>query len=312
MLDASSGGVLLSKSYEERYRLIESITANTYQWPISRANVSTPQKRPAGVHKVTETTALATQVAQIHQMMKNLMTQDTPKPEPVKVVTNASEVTCVYYGGAHLFEECTANPVSAKYVGNNRYNNPYSNTYNPGWRNLPNFSWSNSQVLITRSEYQKPREPNAEIATTLSSRPQRALPSSTKAPTTYRVKNVVTCKVIKLRNGKECETPPRKETEASGALPDKDNTKERDVSVREPTSVENDKERRVEINHGKTPKSSKKPEDLAQSGNDKKFVQERPPPPFPQRIRKAKEEQQFGKFMEILKQLHINVPLIEV
>lgn len=40
-------------------------------------------------------------------------------------------------------------------------------------------------------------------------------------------------------------------------------------------------------------------------------MQERPPPPFPQRIRKAKEEQQFGKFLEILKQLHINIPLIE-
>src|SRR5262249_54549399 len=24
-------------------------------------------------------------------------------------------------------------------------NNPYSNTYNPGWRNHPNFSWSNQQ-----------------------------------------------------------------------------------------------------------------------------------------------------------------------
>lgn len=28
-------------------------------------------------------------------------------------------------------------------------------------------------------------------------------------------------------------------------------------------------------------------------------------------IRKAKEEHQFGKFMEILKQIHINIPLIE-
>ena len=41
------------------------------------------------------------------------------------------------------------------------------------------------------------------------------------------------------------------------------------------------------------------------------FVQERSPPCFPQRIRKAKEEQQFGKFMEVLKYLHINIPLIE-
>ena len=25
-------------------------------------------------------------------------------------------------------------------------NNPYSNSYNPGWRNHPNFSWSNPQA----------------------------------------------------------------------------------------------------------------------------------------------------------------------
>lgn len=42
------------------------------------------------------------------------------------------------------------------------------------------------------------------------------------------------------------------------------------------------------------------------------FTQERPPPPFPQRIKKAKEEQQFSKFMEILQQLHINISLVDV
>lgn len=78
-------------------------------------------------------------------MMKNLMTPGTPKLEPARVVTGASEVACVYYGGAHLFEYCTANPVSTNCVGNNnRYNNLYSKTYNTGWRNHLNFSWSNS------------------------------------------------------------------------------------------------------------------------------------------------------------------------
>ena len=36
----------------------------------------------------------------------------------------------------------------ANYLGNpaRPQNNPYSNTYNPRWRNYPNFSWSNQQV----------------------------------------------------------------------------------------------------------------------------------------------------------------------
>jgi hypothetical protein len=70
MLDASSGGALLSKSYTEGFDLIESITTNTYQWPTIRANpASNTSKKPAGVHEVSETTALAAQIAQIHNMM---------------------------------------------------------------------------------------------------------------------------------------------------------------------------------------------------------------------------------------------------
>ncbi|XP_028772263.1 LRR receptor-like serine/threonine-protein kinase GSO2 [Neltuma alba] len=32
----------------------------------------------------------------------------------------------------------------ANYMGGNPKNDPYSNTYNPGWRNHPNFAWKNS------------------------------------------------------------------------------------------------------------------------------------------------------------------------
>ena len=56
-------------------------------------------------------------------------------------VNQVTEVSCVYCGEGHLFE----NPVSINYVGSfNRQiqYNPYSNTYNPGWREHPKFSWA--------------------------------------------------------------------------------------------------------------------------------------------------------------------------
>ncbi|KAL4302375.1 hypothetical protein GQ457_10G014550 [Hibiscus cannabinus] len=37
----------------------------------------------------------------------------------------------------------------------------------------------------------------------------------------------------------------------------------------------------------------------------------RPPPPFPQRMKKQKQDYQFKKFFDILKQVHINMPLVE-
>ncbi|KAK9009173.1 hypothetical protein V6N11_035718 [Hibiscus sabdariffa] len=46
----------------------------------------------------------------------------------------------------------------------------------------------------------------------------------------------------------------------------------------------------------------------AQSGKSEEI---RPPPPFPQRLKKKKQDYQFKKFLDILKQVHINLPLVE-
>lgn len=122
------------------YKLIESITTNTYQSPVTRVSIVSTQKKPIGVNKVTKTTTFSTKVAQIHQMIKNMLTSpEVPSSGPVKVVTDLSEVAYLYCGGVHLFEYCSANPVSVNYAGNKKYNNPYNNTYNLGWRNPPNF-----------------------------------------------------------------------------------------------------------------------------------------------------------------------------
>ncbi|XP_021284056.1 uncharacterized protein LOC110416390 [Herrania umbratica] len=49
-------------------------------------------------------------------------------------------------GDSHSYDQCPYNSESVQFVGNfnRQQNNPYSNTYNPGWRNHPNFSWSNN------------------------------------------------------------------------------------------------------------------------------------------------------------------------
>lgn len=63
MLTASSGGALLSKSYEDGYKLIVSITVNTYQWTVTGVDVVSTQKKPVGVREDTKTTTLYAHVA---------------------------------------------------------------------------------------------------------------------------------------------------------------------------------------------------------------------------------------------------------
>ncbi|KAA3477871.1 hypothetical protein EPI10_011729 [Gossypium australe] len=68
------------------------------------------------------------------------------RPTAVQAM-KAAKLICVYCGEDHVFYECPLNPASIYYIGNfNRNNNPYSNTYNPRWKQHPNFSWSNQGV----------------------------------------------------------------------------------------------------------------------------------------------------------------------
>ncbi|XP_062089289.1 uncharacterized protein LOC133795851 [Humulus lupulus] len=52
-------------------------------------------------------------------------------------------ISYVYCGEGHIFDNCPSNPAAVCYMGNQNRNSPYSNSYNPSWRQHSNFSWSN-------------------------------------------------------------------------------------------------------------------------------------------------------------------------
>lgn len=65
-------------------------------------------------------------VNQGNSMVPPIMTEAMVQEQ----IYNVDTVSCVYYGGEHLFENCSVNPASVNYVGNNnRGNNLYGNTY---------------------------------------------------------------------------------------------------------------------------------------------------------------------------------------
>ena len=88
MLNSSAGGALLNKSYAEAYELIESIAANSYQWPTSRLNST---KKVAGVHELNDVSALTAQIAFLTNMLKAVITSNAVSPastgSPVSAVS---------------------------------------------------------------------------------------------------------------------------------------------------------------------------------------------------------------------------------
>ncbi|KAL5541988.1 hypothetical protein UlMin_009698 [Ulmus minor] len=125
-----------------------------------------------------------------------------------------------------------------------------------------------------------------QLASALSSRPSGSLPSNTEIPKSNGKEH---CKAIQLRSGKETASSVRKQNE----------------QVLEKENRARDKE--IEV----SPKISSVILAPATETTAPKLLTGRLPPPFPQRLKKTNQDKQFRKFLEILKQLYINIPLVE-
>ena len=91
-----------------------------------------------GLHKVDAFTVLQAQVSLIAKKLDTATVSPTPTPTPL--TSNMAAVAAI---GAidHSGEGLT--PEEVNFINFQRQNNPYSNTYNPGWRNHPNLQWGN-------------------------------------------------------------------------------------------------------------------------------------------------------------------------
>ena len=105
------------------------------------------------------------------------------------------------------------------------------------------------------------------------------------------------CNAMILRGGKQLERP--KEITNDESLQDKNKPIENLEKEMSPPS----KEVIDDVVH----KSDEVPKD-PKTISLKPYT---PPLPFPQRMVKAKLDSQFGKFLEVLKKLYINIPFIE-
>ncbi|KAL5554935.1 hypothetical protein UlMin_037171 [Ulmus minor] len=264
------------------------------------------QKRPAGLHDLDAFNKLAAQVALLNNNFKSLNVASVLNVSCENCAENHSNVECQFVGQAQ-----ENSPDQVNYVANNqRQFNPNSNYYNPGWRNHPNFSWSNNQNVQKppsgfQAQEKKPTMEEAftqfmtrtnafiddtqanfrnqgasirnlehqvgEISKLLTERGQGALPSNTERNPREEAK------AITLRSGKELE----KSKEASKQ------------AIEEDTSVSKNQPATTTIEQP-LPKLSSNAV------------------PFPQRLRKQNLDKQFSKFIDIFKSLHINLPFVDM
>ncbi|KAH9724028.1 hypothetical protein KPL70_007340 [Citrus sinensis] len=258
-----------------------------------------------------------------HLHLKLFLEAMTSAPTVVKQV---AELSCVYYGEEHDFDNCPGNPASVNYVGNfNRQlqNNSYSNTYNPGWKQHPNFSWSrqnrNAPILNRQNRNTQPPDfhQQGQGQNHISQDPITSLEALIKEYITNN-EAIVQSQAVSLRNLKNQmgQLATAMSSMTQGNLPSntedprregKENTtKGQATATAEGTQtvhVEKEVATPVATIYNKPNKQSLVPPEASQ--------QFRHPPPFLQRFQKQKQDKQFSKFLNVLKQLHINIPFVE-
>ncbi|KAF7800919.1 uncharacterized protein G2W53_044586 [Senna tora] len=170
MIDSSCGGIFLDKNPDEAWDLFEHLSENSQQRATSsRIGTSRQVGNKGGIYEVSNTHDLSNQVASLSKKFDQLMNK-----LPVNF-SNSQDVCVICASPKHCATDCPSASSYPEYMEEHvnatqgfKQDNPYSNTYNPGWRNHPNFSWRqqnsdpqrqqvNPNGLVNPSTYQSPR-----------------------------------------------------------------------------------------------------------------------------------------------------------
>ncbi|XP_022019291.1 uncharacterized protein LOC110919328 [Helianthus annuus] len=310
MVDTYSGGDIGTKNATEAFEILEKcvVKNRTQQPPRGKSSRQ-------GVHHVDDYTTMTARMDALSSKFDRVMEMHSRGSSS---------------GGAYQVGDFPTGEMSHEHVDfmGNQYrpqNNPYSNTYNPGWKNHPNFSWkpdaSNQHppgfaprpTAPTHGAYGPPRPQQTPPSSDTSvhdmlsqilagqntqkaenekrfreydghfTRHERGLPSNTEPNPN------ATAKAITLRSGKTAQAIPP----AVSEKPVDDEEVDEEIEAESPGEVQ---QRRV-------PASTARPKEPV-----REYV---PPIPYPGRLKKQKMEEHYGKFLELFKQLHINLPFVE-
>ncbi|KAG9449988.1 hypothetical protein H6P81_009953 [Aristolochia fimbriata] len=328
MIDAASGGLISRKTPEEVHELIEEMTANMYQYPMERSS-----KKAAGIYKLDSSTTTQAQLEALQHQFTNFQQQSNP------VVASI----CGICGGGHADYECEGNvyalnftPEQANFVRNSRRMDPYSNTYNPSWRNHPNFSWNNANQARQHPPGFKPLQTDAQqkdagveedrkllrtICAELQSLKTDFQSMKTKRTNIQQSITLLTTQVNQLNRDvyerprgalpSNSEVNPNEQVKAitlrSGKTLEELQPKEQPAMGEEQNQKVKEEQRQEQekVSSPASPRKKKGKDALPITDIDVRNL------PYPSRAKTDILESSFASFLETFKNLQINIPLLE-
>ncbi|CAN6462656.1 unnamed protein product [Victoria cruziana] len=190
-IDSSCGGSLMLKSEEDAWVLFDTLSENSLH--STGSSTSRQQAGKRGVLDIGTSPHVQTQLDSLSRKMDQLLSRGTGSSKPVcGLCDSVGHVTddCPISGGV----DAPAGQVNAAQGFSRPGYDPYSTSYNPGWRNHPNFGWRNTGP---QSQIQSSVPPQRQ---TTYSQPSGFQDSSSSSTLEERLMKV--CEDIRLSNEK--------------------------------------------------------------------------------------------------------------
>nr|XP_009628408.1 uncharacterized protein LOC104118764 [Nicotiana tomentosiformis] len=310
-LNTVVGGPLMKKNPEEIVAILDELFEDANQWPIE----SNDRRRSVGVYRVDSNTAVQ---AQLEAMAKEIR-----KLTLAKVESQPSQV-CDFYGMGHPMHECQAVAADEVQQNNSRpqgqgapdFQNQQMQQYQPPQSNQSSMEDLMKAFIIKTDErldthgaiikelgtsFQNLERQVGQLAILLSERVPGTLPADTERNPKETINAVF------LRSGHELEDLIAKQ---------KDEPVERQVEIVEEQKINNIQEGEVRVDEDLKKKGNikaqKKKKNDNSTNNETEERKYMPALPFPQKQRREKLDKQFKCFLEVFKQVHVNIPSIEV
>ncbi|XP_026385854.1 uncharacterized protein LOC113281351 isoform X2 [Papaver somniferum] len=148
-------GQFLNKSPDDAWTYFDSLAENSQNWDTSGTADRNKSKALAssrtGMYVLNEEHDLNAKIASLHRKVDAIQ-----KPNVVKVVDPVEHACGICESLEHYTKDCPTVPAfqevlhdQANSMGTYKrpFSSPYSETYNPNWRNHPNFSWRNGPTM---------------------------------------------------------------------------------------------------------------------------------------------------------------------
>ncbi|XP_031095193.1 uncharacterized protein LOC115999484 [Ipomoea triloba] len=342
MMDAASGGAIVNKTPREARDLISIMAANSQQFGcrqdtpsrrVNEVNISSLENKVS--HLTTLVQQLANKVSHLTTLVQQLALGGTHQVKACGICAATGHQTdmcpTLQYDSCEQTDMCPtlqydsceqANAIGGFPGQPQRNYDPYSNTYNPGWRDHPNFSYK-PRPQFPQFQPRQPIQQQSSSSQQPSSNSSMSLEDIVKSlaintqqfqQQTQQFQQETRTSIQHLESQMSQLASTVSRLESQGKLPSQTivNPKQNVSAI----TLRSGKELPEHTQVRKTPNREETEKEVHQPQNGQKPDKEHPkswviPPPFPSRFAKSKNAEDEKEILETFRKVEVNIPLLD-